>query len=120
MSAASFLNVVAAFRNARINLAIPDEVLICRIAPGRARCLIASVDFEGNPRNETVSDGQATETQLYLERIVTDTEELEENSNTNLNQVCNHKLFESGVRGFVLRQRVVNLTSSALIGIFAD
>jgi hypothetical protein len=36
------------------------------------------VDFEGNPRDETVSDGETRETQLYLERIVTDTEELEE------------------------------------------
>jgi hypothetical protein len=36
------------------------------------------VDFEGNPRDETVSNGEATETQLYLERIVTDTKKLEE------------------------------------------
>jgi hypothetical protein len=36
------------------------------------------VDFEGNLRDETVSVGEATETQRQLERILTDTEELEE------------------------------------------
>jgi hypothetical protein len=55
-----------------------------------ARYLISSVDFEGNPRDETVSDGEATETRPYLEEIVTDTEEPEEEYETNLNQVCNH------------------------------
>jgi hypothetical protein len=78
MSAASPLNVVATFQNAGINLAITDGKLMCRITPRSAQCLMASVDFEGNRRNETVSDGEATETQLYLERIVTDAEELEE------------------------------------------
>jgi hypothetical protein len=37
-----------------------------------------SVDFEGNPRDKTASDGGAMKTQLYLERMVTDTKELEE------------------------------------------
>jgi hypothetical protein len=78
MSGSRLIVVVATFRNAGINLAIADEKLICKITPGSARCLIASVDFEGNPRDETVSDGEARETQLYLERIVTGTEKLEE------------------------------------------
>jgi hypothetical protein len=78
MSAASLVNVIATFRNAGINLAIAGEKLICRLAPRSARCLMTSVDFESNPRDETVSDGEATETQLYPERIVTDREELEE------------------------------------------
>jgi hypothetical protein len=59
-------------------LGITDEELTCRIIPRGAPCLMTSVDFEGNPRDETVSDSEAMETQLYLERIVTDTEELEE------------------------------------------
>jgi hypothetical protein len=77
-SAASPFNVLATFRNAGINLAIADEKLICQTSPRSARCLMASVDVEGNSRDETVSSGEATETQLYLERIVTDTAELEE------------------------------------------
>jgi hypothetical protein len=60
---------------------------------------MASVDFEGNPSDEAVSDGEEMETQLYLERIVTDTKELEEEQKTKLNQVYNHKLFKSGIRG---------------------
>jgi hypothetical protein len=67
MSAASPLNLVATFRNGGINLAIADEQLICWITHGGARCLMASVAFEGNPRDEAVSDGELTETQLYLE-----------------------------------------------------
>jgi hypothetical protein len=78
MPAASPLNGIATFLNAEINLAIADEKLICWITPRSARCLMMSVDFKSNPREETVSDGEAAETQLYLERIVTDTEELEE------------------------------------------
>jgi hypothetical protein len=78
MLAASLLNAVAAFRNPGIDLAIADEKLTFRISPGSAQCLMASVDFEGNPKDETVSDGEVTATQPYLERIVTDTEELEE------------------------------------------
>jgi hypothetical protein len=61
---------------------------------------MVSVNFEGNPRDETASDGEATETKLYLERIVAGTEELEEEHKTNLNPVYNHKLFEAGVEGF--------------------
>jgi hypothetical protein len=78
MSAASSLDVVASFRNAGISQAIAYEKLTCRITPRSARCLTASVDFESNPMDETVSDGEATETLLYVERIDTDTEELEE------------------------------------------
>jgi hypothetical protein len=63
MSAASPFNVVATFRNAGINLAIADEKLICRITLRGGRCLMASVDFKGNPNDEAVSDGEATETQ---------------------------------------------------------
>jgi hypothetical protein len=68
------------------------------------------MDFEGNTRDETVSDGDATETQRGLGRIVTGTEELEEGQETNLNQVSNHRLFESGVGAFVLRRGVLDLT----------
>jgi hypothetical protein len=75
---ASPLNVIAAFRDLGKDLAIADDKSICQITPRSALCLMASVDFEGNLRDETVSDGEATETQLYHERIVTDTEELEE------------------------------------------
>jgi hypothetical protein len=50
------------------------------------------------------------ETQLYLERIVTDTKELEDEQKTTMNQVYNHKLFEAGVGRFVLRRGVFNLT----------
>jgi hypothetical protein len=78
MSAASPLNVITTLRNAGITLAIADEKAICWITPRSAGCLMASVDFEGNPRDERVSDGEATETRVYLERIVIDTEELEE------------------------------------------
>jgi hypothetical protein len=78
MPAACPLNVVATFGNAGISLAIADEKLICRITPRSARGLMASVDFEGNPSDETVSDDKAMETQLYLDRIATDIEELEE------------------------------------------
>jgi hypothetical protein len=60
MSAASPLNVVATVRNAGINRPIADEKLISRIAPRTAQYLMTSVDFEGNPRDETVSDGEAT------------------------------------------------------------
>jgi hypothetical protein len=67
MPAASPLNVIATFRNVGINLAIADEKLICRTTPRSARCLMTSVDFKGNPRDETVPDGEATETQPYLE-----------------------------------------------------
>jgi hypothetical protein len=58
---------------------------------------MASVDSEGNPMGRTVSDGEAMKTQLYLERIAADREELEEEQKTNLDQVYNHKLFENGV-----------------------
>jgi hypothetical protein len=78
MSAASAINVIATFQSVGINLAIADEKLICWLTPRSTRCLMASVDFEGNPKGETVSVGEATETQRHLERIVTDTEELEE------------------------------------------
>jgi hypothetical protein len=64
MSAASPLNLVTTFRNAGINLTIADEKSICRITSRNARYLMASVDFEGNPRDETVSGGEATETQI--------------------------------------------------------
>jgi hypothetical protein len=37
-----------------------------------------SVDFEDNRREEKVSDGEATEPQPSVERMVTKTEELEE------------------------------------------
>jgi hypothetical protein len=67
MSVASHLHVVATFGNSGINLAIANEKLIYRITPRSAQCLMASVDFEGKPRDETVSDGEAAETQLYLE-----------------------------------------------------
>jgi hypothetical protein len=110
MPAASPLNVIATFRNVGINLVIADEKLICRITPRSALCLMTSVDFEGNPRDATVSDAEATETQPYLERIVTDTEELEEERKTNLHQVYNCILFDAGVRGFVLCRGVFNLT----------
>jgi hypothetical protein len=72
------LNVVATFQNAGINLAIADEKLICGITPRTTQCLMASADFEGNPSSEVVSDGEMTETQLHLKRIVTYTKELEE------------------------------------------
>jgi hypothetical protein len=78
MSAASPLNVMAMLRNARINPAIADETLICGITARTARCLMASMDFECNPSDEAASDVEVTETQLYLQRIVTDTKELEE------------------------------------------
>jgi hypothetical protein len=78
MPAAPALNVVARLRNAGINLAIADKKLICRITHRSARCLMRSVDFEGDPSDEAASDGDVTETQLHLEQIVTDTEELEE------------------------------------------
>jgi hypothetical protein len=78
MSATSPLNVVATFRSAVINLAMSDEKMSCRITPRSTRCLIASVDFEGNPSDEAVSDGEVAETQPYLERIATDTKELDE------------------------------------------
>jgi hypothetical protein len=78
MSAASPLNVVATFWNAGINLAIADEELICRITPKSARCLVASVEFVSNPSDEAVSDGEVSETQPYLEQIVTDTKEVEQ------------------------------------------
>jgi hypothetical protein len=78
MSAGSPLNVLATFQNAGITVAIANEKLICRITLRRTRRLMASVDFEGNPGDEPVSDGEVTETQLYLERIVIDTKELEE------------------------------------------
>jgi hypothetical protein len=77
-SAASPINVVAKLWNAGINLAIADEKLICRITPRSARCLMAPVDFQGNLRNEAVSDREAIETQPCLERLVTDSEELGE------------------------------------------
>jgi hypothetical protein len=60
MSAASPLAVVVALRNTRINLAIADEKSIYQITPRTARCLMASLAFEGNLRDETVSDGEAT------------------------------------------------------------
>jgi hypothetical protein len=60
---------------------------------------MASVDLNGHRRDETVSDGEGTETQPYLERIATDTEELEEEQKTNLDQVYNLRLFESRVGG---------------------
>jgi ADP-ribosylglycohydrolase len=100
MSAASPLNVIATSRNAGINLAIANEKLICRITHRSARSLMASVDFEGNPMGKTVPDGEAMKTQLYLERITADTEELEEEQKTNLDQVYNHKPFENGVGVF--------------------
>jgi hypothetical protein len=78
MSAACPLNAMATFRNAGISLAIADEKLICWVLPRSAPCLMASVYFEDNQLDETVSGGEATETQPYLERILTDTEELEE------------------------------------------
>jgi hypothetical protein len=102
MSAVSPLNVIATSRNAGINLAITNEKLICLRTPRSARCLMAPVDFEGNPRDETVSDSEATETQPCLERIVTSTEELEEEYEINLNQVYNHKPFEVGVGRFLI------------------
>jgi hypothetical protein len=34
---------------------------------------MASVNFEGSLSDEAVSDGEVTETQPYIERIVTDT-----------------------------------------------
>jgi hypothetical protein len=74
----SLFNVVATFRNAGINLAIADEKLICLIIPRGARCLIAPVDLEGNPGDEAMPDGDVTEAQLYRERIVTETQELED------------------------------------------
>jgi hypothetical protein len=40
--------------------------------------VIASVDFESKPGDEAVSDGEVTETQLYLGRRVTDRKELGE------------------------------------------
>jgi hypothetical protein len=97
MSVASPLNVFAAFQNAGINLAIADEKSTCRITPRSGRCLMASADVERQPSDEAVSGGEGTEAQLYLEGIVTDTEELEEEEKTNLNQVYNDKLLENGV-----------------------
>jgi hypothetical protein len=37
-----------------------------------------SVDFEDNRMDETVLNGEATEPQPYVKRMVTNTEELEE------------------------------------------
>jgi hypothetical protein len=66
------------FWNAGINLVTAKDKLIFRTSPRSAQYLMAPVDFKVNPSGELAFDGKVTETPPYLERIFTDTKELEE------------------------------------------
>jgi hypothetical protein len=50
------------------------------------------VDIESNPNDESIIDGEVTETLQSPGRIVTDTEKLEDEEKTNRN----HRFLESG------------------------
>jgi hypothetical protein len=81
ISAASPLNIVAAFQSAVINLIIADRKVVCQMTPRNAGCLMVSLNLALDHGDGVELDDQETEAQLYLESVREDEDSTELLSN---------------------------------------